>query len=58
MKSRHPELVNQLENMKATLADPDFVYHSLEEENHQYHKKFRKTPVTGFVLKVAFAPTV
>lgn len=46
MKTRHPELLGQLENMKATLADPDFVYHSTKEENHQYYKKFKKTPVT------------
>ncbi|MFQ5976405.1 MAG: hypothetical protein ACE5J5_08855 [Candidatus Hydrothermarchaeales archaeon] len=46
IKSRHPELADHLENMKATLVDSDFVYHSPKEENHQYHKKFKKTPVT------------
>jgi CHASE2 domain-containing sensor protein len=46
MRSRHPELLDQLENMKATLVDPDFVFHSPKEENHQYHKNFKETPVT------------
>lgn len=40
--------------MKATLVDPDFVYHSPREDNHRYHKNFKKTPVTEkFLLLIA-----
>jgi hypothetical protein len=46
MRSRHPELADQIERMKATLVDPDLVYHSPKEDNYHYHKRFKKTPVT------------
>jgi len=46
MSSKHPELVNQIDKMIATLQKPDYVYHSPEEENFHYLKFFRQTPIT------------
>jgi hypothetical protein len=44
--ARHPELQGQLPKLTATLEEPDFVLHSLEEDSHQYYRRFKETPVT------------
>ena len=36
----------QLDKMKLTLTEPDFVYHSVGEGAYYYYKRFRKTPVS------------
>ncbi len=52
MTSRHPEVNGQEDKISETLEDPDFIYHSLKEENYHYLKYFEDTPVTKKYLLI------
>lgn len=49
---RHREIEGQERKIAMTLQDPDFVLYSKGDDNHQYHKVFSETPVTGKYLLV------
>ena len=44
---RRQELYSQLERIRATLSEPDVVYHVPEEDTYHYYRFYRQTPVSG-----------
>lgn len=46
MSSKHPELENQTDKTITALQEPDYVYHSPNENNFHYLKFFKQTPIT------------
>ncbi|MCZ7584975.1 MAG: PBECR2 nuclease fold domain-containing protein [Deltaproteobacteria bacterium] len=50
---RHPEMAGQQEKFTETLREPEAVLYDRDEENYQYLKRFRQSPVTDkFLLLV------
>ena len=49
---RHPEMDGQLDKFLETLREPDAVPYDRVENNHQYVRRFRKTPVSEKSLLV------
>ena len=43
---KHKEIIDQIEKIKRVLEDPDTIYFSPSEDNYQYCKLYRETPVT------------
>ncbi len=43
---KHKEIIDQIEKIKQVLEDPDTIYFSPSEDNYQYCKLYRETPVT------------
>lgn len=44
--SKHPEMVDQQERIRATLESPERVYVVPRRQNHHYYRLFDQTPVT------------
>lgn len=52
IKYKHVELDSQISKIVSTLQEPDFVYYSPQEENYQYVRLFKETPVSEKYLLV------
>lgn len=49
---QHGEIHDQLDKVKETIIDPDFVLFDEEEDNFQYYKFYDITPVTAKYMLV------
>ncbi len=42
----HPEVKGQTQKLISTIKNPDMVFYDKTEENYNYYRKFKETPVT------------